>query len=95
MDAAFFAAEFLFHVLGEHGGKFDFFAVQILRRYLRQLVELAFYGVVDAWVRIAEVNGRIPHLQIEEGRAGGIIHVGAFAAVKDFWFFEVMNRIAK
>ena len=46
-------------------GELDLLAMQILARDLRQAVELALQRVVQALVAVAEIDGRVPHLQVE------------------------------
>jgi hypothetical protein len=69
--------------------------VQILAGDLRQLVELALQGLVVPRIRVAEIDRRIPHLQIEKRRAGGIVKIAAFAAVEDLRRFLVVDRVAE
>ena len=88
------APELALGVLGDHGRQFHLFAVQVLRGDLRQPVELPMCGVVQAFVAIAEIDGGIPHLQIEKRRAGLIVDVGAFAFLEEFRFCRVVDRIA-
>ena len=66
VDAAL-EAELALGGLGQHGGQLDLLAVQILARHLRQPVELAPRRLVEALVAVAEIDGRIPHLQVEVG----------------------------
>ena len=58
-------AEFLLGIAGDDRRELDLLAVQILRGDLRQRVELAFHGVGEALVLVAEVDRRVPHLQVE------------------------------
>ena len=62
-------AELLLGILGDQRGELDLLAVQILARHLRQPVELAPHGGVEAGVAVAEVDRRVPHLQVEVRRA--------------------------
>jgi hypothetical protein len=58
-------AEATFDLTDQRVGELDLLRVQVLARHLRQGVELALDGVVDARVGVAEIDGRMPHLQIE------------------------------
>ena len=73
VDAAL-VAELGLGVLGDHRGQFDLLAVQVLRGDLRQAVQLTVGGVVQALVAVAEIDGRVPHLQVEEFTALGVVH---------------------
>ena len=66
VHAALFAPRVL-DGFAEHGGEFDLFLVQVLGGDLRQRVDLALQGIVQARVGIAEVDGGIPHLEVEIG----------------------------
>ena len=79
VDAAL-QPELLLGRLGQHGGELDLLAVQVLARHLRQPVELAPRGIVEALVAIAEIDGRVPHLQIEVGAALRVVEERALAA---------------
>ena len=81
-------------ILGDERRKFDLLAMQILRSDLRQLVELAMGGRVQALVAVAEIDGGVPHLQIEERRAGAVINEGAFASFEELRLVRIVNRIA-
>ena len=93
MHAAF-AAEFALGILADRGRQLDLLAVQILRGDLRQPIDLALQRLVEARIRISEIHRRIPHLQIEERRAGAVIDKGPFAALEQFWRLAVMHRVA-
>ena len=60
--------ELLLGVARDHGGELDLLAVQVLARDLRQPVDLALERVVEPAVGVAEIDGRIPHLQVEKSR---------------------------
>lgn len=68
--------------------------MQILRGDLRQRVELALDGVVEALVAIAEVDGGVPHLQVEEFVTGAVVHERAFAAGEDLGRVHVVHGVA-
>src|SRR5258706_10354465 len=62
---AAFQAEAALDALAHHPGELDFLAVQVLAGELRQLVDLRLERVVHRLVGVAEIDGRVPHLQIE------------------------------
>ena len=93
MHAAF-GAERGFDPLADSGGQFDLFAVQILAGHLRQLIKLALDRIVQTLVFVAEIDGRIPHLQIQKGLSLSVVHIGAFAGLENFWFVDIVDRIA-
>ena len=64
-------------------GELDLGRVQVLARDLRQRVDLALQHVVQARVGIAEVDRRVPHLQIEVRHAARVEQVAALAALED------------
>ena len=94
MDAARHAPGLL-DALSDGRGEFDFFLVQILAGQLRQDVDLALQGVIQALVGVAEIDGGIPHLQIEERRSRLVVKIGSFAAAEDLGRIDIVNGVAK
>ncbi len=88
-------AELLLRVDGNRLGQLDAGLMQILAGDLRQHVDLALQRVVEALVAVAEVDRRVPHLQIEERHAGGVVHPAAFAMAEDLRRIDVVNGVAK
>jgi hypothetical protein len=88
------AAEFPLDILADGGRQLDLLAVEVLRGDLREAVDLALQRIVEARIGIAEIDGRIPHLQVEERRIRPIIDERAFAALEDLGDFRVMDGIA-
>jgi hypothetical protein len=80
--------------LRDQRGELDLLAMQILAGDLRQRVDLALQRSVQARIGIAEIDGRIPHLQVEEAVALIVEHEGAFAAGKDLRELRVVDRVA-
>src|SRR5690606_22556590 len=76
-------AELLLGIAGNHRGQLNLLAMQVLARDLRQGVELPFDGIVQPGITIAEVDGRVPHLQVEILAAFAVIEERAFAAIED------------
>ncbi len=87
--------ELLFRVDRDGLGQLDARLVQVLAGHLRQQVDLVFQHVVQTLVGVAEVDRRIPHLQVKERRARGIEHVAAFAAAEDLRRVNIMHGIAE
>jgi len=87
-------AELLLGVLGDDRREFDLLAVKILRGDLRQALELAMRGLIEARIAVAEVHGRIPHLQVQELPALGVVHERAVAAIEDLRRVGVVHRVA-
>src|SRR6516165_145324 len=87
------AAELRFSIARDHGGEFDLLAVQILARDLRQPVDLALERVVETAVGVAEIDGRVPHLQVEILPALGVVEIRSLATVEDLRF-GIVNRVA-
>ena len=73
--------------------QFHLFRVQILRRQLRQGIELARECFVQSLIAIAEAGCGIPHLQIKISCTLGVVEIAAFRARKEFRRLEVMNRV--
>ena len=82
-----------FHAVADHRCQLDFLAVQVLTRQLRQSVYLCVERTRDVGVRITEVHGRVPHLEIQIAGAAYIEEIAAFAPVEDLRSFRVVNRI--
>src|SRR5436190_3772439 len=80
--------------LRQHGGKLDLLTVQVLARQLRQPVELAPHHLVQTGIAIAEIDSRIPHLQIEVRAALRIVEKGALAALEDLRRIGVVHGVA-
>jgi hypothetical protein len=87
-------AELARGVAGDGGGKLDLLAVQILARELGQAVELAAHDVGQAWVGVAEVDRRVPHLQVEVGAPTCVVQERAFAGLEDLRRLAVVDGIA-
>ena len=87
-------AEFLLGVHRDHFRQLDLALVQVLAGDLRQGVDLLFQRVVQARVGVAEVDRRVPHLQVEVGLVFGVPHVGAFAAAENTRRLDVVNGVA-
>src|SRR6185295_8048164 len=87
-------AEFALGILGNERGQLDLFPVQILARHLRQAIELAAHGGIEARIAIAEVYRRVPHLQIEEFAPFRVEQERALAAVEDLRRVGVVHGIA-
>jgi ABC-type branched-subunit amino acid transport system ATPase component len=68
--------------------------VQILARNLRQPIHLTDDRVVQALIAVAEVDGRVPHLQVKIFATGAVVHERAFAAIEDLRRIGVVHRIA-
>ncbi|KAG0730950.1 hypothetical protein G6F23_015790 [Rhizopus arrhizus] len=51
--------------------------------------------IVQVLVAVAEVAGRVPHLQVEVGHARTVEHVAAFAALEDLRRVDVMDGVAE
>ena len=82
-------------VLGDRLGKLDLGRMQVLARDLRQGVELLLHRLVEARIGIAEVDRRIPHLQVEVRHAGGVEEVAALAAREDLRRLDVVDGVAE
>src|SRR5262249_6201076 len=93
MHAAFLA-KFLLGILGNHRRKFDLLAMQVLTRNLRQTVELAAHRSVQARVAIAEIDGRVPHLQVEELTSLRVVDKRALAMIENLRRIRVVDGIA-
>src|SRR5262245_64686932 len=93
MNAALLA-ELAFRVRCDQRSQLDLFPVQILTRQLRQAVELTPHGRVEPRVAVAEVDRRVPHLQVEVRAALGVEQEGALAAVEDLRRIGVVHRVA-
>ena len=93
VDAAL-QAELLLGRLGQDGGQLDLLAVQVLARHLRQPVELAPRRVVETRVAVAEIDGRIPHLQVEVLAPLRVVEERALAAVEDLGRIGVVHGVA-
>ncbi|MPM08574.1 hypothetical protein SDC9_54887 [bioreactor metagenome] len=94
VHAALFAP-LLLGVLRDELRQLDLGGVQILTGHLRQLLELLDHSVFQPLVLVAEVDGRVPHLQIQIRRASVVIHVAAFAAGENLGGIDVMDGVAK
>src|SRR5205085_10067929 len=81
-------------VAGDQRRKLDLLAMQVLARDLRQAVDLALQGLVQALVGVAEVDRRVPHLEIEERRAGEIVEERALAGREDLRRLGVVHGVA-
>ncbi len=81
-------------VLRDHFRQLDLGWVQILAGHLRQRVQLALHDLGQALVLVAEVDRRVPHLQVEELGALGVVHERAFAAGEELRVGQVVHRIA-
>ena len=66
--------------------------MHVLTGDLRQPVDLALERVVQAAVGVAEVDRRVPHLQVEILAALGIVQIGAFAALEELGL-RIVNRV--
>ncbi len=88
-------APFLLGILRNELGQLDLRRVQVLAGHLGQLAQLLDHLVFQALVLVAEVHGRIPHLQIQVRRAFLVIHVAALAAAEDLGGIDVVNGVAK
>src|SRR5262249_32925535 len=75
--------ELLLGVARDQRGELDLLAVQVLARDLRQAVDLALERVVEPAVGVAEIDRRVPHLQIEIFAPGGVVDERALAALED------------
>ena len=93
MDAALHA-EPRFHQSAQRLGELDFLGVQVLTRELGKGVDLALQRVIQPPVLVAEIDGRIPHLQIEIRRVVVVKEITAVAAAEDLWRIGVMNGVA-
>src|SRR6266545_296531 len=78
----------------DQGGELDLLAMEILARHLRQLVDLPLERVVEPTVAVAEIDRRVPHLQVEVLAPGAVIEKGALAALEQFRRVGVVDRIA-
>ena len=87
-------AELVLGIDRDHFRQLDLAFVQVLAGDLRQRVDLLFQRVVQAWVGIAEVDGRVPHLQVEVGLVFGVPHIRAFAAAENTRRLDVVNGVA-
>ena len=65
---------------------------------------LATCGSVSIWrlsaslrrrLRVAEIDRRVPHLQVEKRRAGGVVQIAAFAALEDLRRLGVVDGVAE
>ncbi|MEJ0100773.1 MAG: hypothetical protein WDO12_14130 [Pseudomonadota bacterium] len=68
--------------------------MQVLAGELRQGIDLCLQRAAEPRIRIAEVDGRIPHLQVEEGSAGAIEQVAAFTTREDLRRVAVVDGVA-
>jgi hypothetical protein len=93
VDAALLA-ELGFGVLRDQRRELDLLAMQILAGDLRQRVDLALQRRIETGVGVAEIDGRVLHLQVEEAVALGVEHERAFAAREDLRELRVMDGIA-
>ncbi|MNV40031.1 hypothetical protein D3C71_1316310 [compost metagenome] len=89
------AAPFLLRVLSDPLGQLDLGGMQILAGDLRQRLQLLLHHGLESLVLVAKVHCRVPHLQVQVGRAFGVVHVAAIAACEDLRRIYVVNRIAK
>ncbi|RMO59452.1 hypothetical protein ALQ29_05598 [Pseudomonas marginalis pv. marginalis] len=87
-------AEFFLGVDRDHFRQLDLAFVQVLAGDLRQGVDLLFQRVVQARVGVAEVDRRVPHLQVEVGLVFGVPHIGAFATAENTWRLDVVDGVA-
>ena len=60
-----------------------------------QVLELATRGGVEPGVAVAEVDRRIPHLQVEILLALGVVQIGAFAALENGRHIEIVDGVAE
>ncbi|MNF89182.1 hypothetical protein D3C84_716960 [compost metagenome] len=77
-----------------HLRELDLALVQILAGDLRQRIDLLFQCIVQAGVGVAEVDRRIPHLQVEIGLVAGVPDIRAFAAAENTGWFYVVDGVA-
>ncbi len=84
-----------FGILRDHLRQLDLGRMQVLAGDLRQGVDLTLQHIVQALVGVAEVDRRVPHLQVEERRAGGVVQIAALAALEDLRRIGVVDRIAE
>src|SRR5262249_53884853 len=87
-------AELRLRVARDQRGELDLLAMQVLARDLRQPVDLALERVVEATVGIAEIDRRVPHLQVEIFAAGDVVEERAVAAIEDLRLLGVVNGVA-
>jgi hypothetical protein len=93
MYSSFFIESF-FSTLDYFFRELDLFSVQILAGELRQFVDLLLERIVDAFVAVAEIDGGVPHLEIEIGCFVPIVKIAPFTTFKNVRFFSVMDRVA-
>ena len=93
MDAALYTGASLHH-LAESLGELDFLPMQVLTRQLRKCIDLLLQCLVQAAVFVAEVDGGIPHLQIEIRRVIVVEEIAAVAAGENLGRVCVMNSVA-
>ena len=72
----------------------DFFPMQVLRRKLRQGINLTLQHLIEASIAVAEVNRRIPHLQIEIRRVVLIKQIAAVTTCKHLGRVGIVHGIA-
>ena len=82
-----------FGMPGDQCCQFNFLAMQILTGELRQASELIDQGFVQAQIRVAEIDGRIPHLKIEIGSSICVEEKRALTAFKEFRLLHIVNGI--
>ena len=75
-------------------GHQHFFFVEILAGELREPVQLRLQGIDDALVAIAEIDRRVPHLEIEVGFLLAVVEEAAFAVLKEFRHGRIMDGVS-
>src|SRR6185369_474554 len=82
-------------ILGNRACELDLGRMQVLARDLREHVELPAHRVGQALVGVAEVDGRVPHLEVEVRDAAAVEQVAARAAFEDLRRLDVVHRVAE
>src|SRR5262249_5187251 len=67
---------------------------QVLARHLRQTVELAPHDRIEAWVAVAKIDRRVPHLQVEEVAPLPVVEERAIATFENLRRVPVVDCIA-
>src|SRR5262249_10242878 len=68
--------------------------VQVLARELRQHVNLVLQRVIDATIRVAEVHGGVPHLEVEVGDIRPVVEEAPLAAREELRPLGVVDCVA-
>ncbi|GBL40566.1 hypothetical protein EMGBD2_18240 [Nitrospirota bacterium] len=75
-------------------GHQHFVFMEILAGKLRKPVQLGLQRIDDALVAIAEIDRRVPHLEIEVGFLFAVVEKASFAVLKKFRHGRVMDRVS-